>query len=548
MEPLSIDESMRPTVSLGGLLTEVGSTVLDVAYGRVDPDAAVSAVVLLDPFDPPTSLEGAIVLGAGISGPAAIIDLLEVLSEGSAVALVLREPVGFDADVADAVAETGIAVFGLSRGVGWVQVATAFANILAVHAPAGADEAGASGRIDTEYLFEIANAVSQLLDAPITIEDLNSHIVAYSDDQGRADDARKRSVLAKQVPENYVESFRSNGLFKSVYAADEVVHLDSIGDGVHPRAIVRVAAGNEVLGSLWAVVDEPLTGAQERSFVEAARLVALQLMHGRAEFDAERRARRAVLTGLLAGGASARSVARQHQLDSGSFCVLAVELVPGESDDRDHQAESVARQSRIAHALALHLSAVHPGSVAGTVGGTVYGVLHLRAEPESRSAYTQQVAQRFVDRMAKDAVVVTLGSVVRDVADIETSRREADRTMQLVRSSARWAGPRAVRSEDVQMDVLLLEVHERISARKDQLVGPVPELIAFDDENDTDFAKTLDAFLSAFGDIAKTAAVLHLHPNTCRYRLRRIAEMTGLDVNDPDARFNAMLQLRLLAM
>jgi DNA-binding PucR family transcriptional regulator len=37
-----------------------------------------------------------------------------------------------------------------------------------------------------------------------------------------------------------------------------------------------------------------------------------------------------------------------------------------------------------------------------------------------------------------------------------------------------------------------------------------------------------------------------VHPNTFRYRLRRLAEVGGLDLTDTDARFTAMLQLRLL--
>jgi len=39
--------------------------------------------------------------------------------------------------------------------------------------------------------------------------------------------------------------------------------------------------------------------------------------------------------------------------------------------------------------------------------------------------------------------------------------------------------------------------------------------------------------------------VMYVHPNTFRYRLRRLAEVGGLDLTDADARFAAMLQLRL---
>ncbi len=38
-----------------------------------------------------------------------------------------------------------------------------------------------------------------------------------------------------------------------------------------------------------------------------------------------------------------------------------------------------------------------------------------------------------------------------------------------------------------------------------------------------------------------------MHPNTFRYRLRRLAEVAQLDLSDPEARFAAMLQLRVIA-
>jgi hypothetical protein len=35
-----------------------------------------------------------------------------------------------------------------------------------------------------------------------------------------------------------------------------------------------------------------------------------------------------------------------------------------------------------------------------------------------------------------------------------------------------------------------------------------------------------------------------VHPNTFRYRLRRLTEVSGINLADPEQRFAAMLQLR----
>jgi hypothetical protein len=537
-------------MALSGLLNELGSTIIEIAYGRVSREHEVSDVVLLDPFDPPQSLKGSIVLGAGVSGAAATIDLLEVLSDGGAVALVLRDPVGFDSEVADVAAATGIAVFSLSRGVGWVQVATRLTRTLAgemTTPTAGARRSDMlPGRLDADYIFEIANATAHLLDSPVTVEDLNSRILAYSDDQGRADDARKSAVLSTQVPDHYVQMFRASGAFKSIYAGDAPVYLDQLGAGIMPRVVARLSAGNDVFGSLWAVVSERLSEEQSKAFVEAARLIALHLESARTGLDSEKQARRAVLAGLLAGGARATVTAREAGIPQGAYCVWSVDY-----SDPDHGGDhdvDPSRRSRIAQALGLHLAAVHPGSVAGTANGGVYGILHLRAEPAKASAYALQIAQTFADRMLKEDLIVAIGPIVRDPQDIARSAVEAERAMRLVRDSRTWRDRRVLRSEDVQTDMLLQDVKRQMIADDQHFLGPVPELIQSDRDNGTEFVRTLDVFLSSFGDIARAAAILNIHPNTCRYRLRRISETVALDLDDADARFDAMLQLRLHAI
>ena len=37
---------------------------------------------------------------------------------------------------------------------------------------------------------------------------------------------------------------------------------------------------------------------------------------------------------------------------------------------------------------------------------------------------------------------------------------------------------------------------------------------------------------------------MFVHPSTFRYRLRRLTEVSGIDLSDPEQRFAAMLQLR----
>jgi len=45
---------------------------------------------------------------------------------------------------------------------------------------------------------------------------------------------------------------------------------------------------------------------------------------------------------------------------------------------------------------------------------------------------------------------------------------------------------------------------------------------------------SLEEYLARRGSISATAQALYVHPNTLRQRLRRIEEITGLDVREGD--------------
>ena len=105
---------------------------------------------------------------------------------------------------------------------------------------------------------------------------------------------------------------------------------------------------------------------------------------------------------------------------------------------------------------------------------------------------------------------------------------------------------RAARLADIQVEALILELRDMVAARGDRPTGSLARLIDYDRRHHANLVETLAAWLDAFGDVTRAAESLYVHPNTFRYRLRRLAEVGEIDLDDPDQRFVAMLQLRVL--
>ncbi|NDL58900.1 PucR family transcriptional regulator [Phytoactinopolyspora mesophila] len=528
----------RPRATLGRVLDDLGSTLLEVIAGRIDAGTEVGGVVIHDPLDPPELPANALVLGVGLAASDEIVKVLHDIGASGGVGLVVRAPIETAAEVHEAVEHTRVAVFGLTRGASWVQVSSLLRSLLAVD-DLGSDDGETLAGAGAGDLFAMAGAVSALLDAPVTIEDLNSRVLAFSANQDRADGPRKETVLGRQVPDRYLRELEQRGVFRQLYGSDHPVYVTDMPGVDLPRVAIRVRAGDEILGSMWAAVPGPLSGERRQAFADAAKLVALHMLRHRAGADVERRLRAELVASLLEGGPNSPDAAARLGVDTARSCVLALAL-RGVEDASSLEAE----MQRINGAFALHLGAVHPRSAVALVGGVIYGVIPVSGIGPATDQRAVAIAREFLDRIGDHRdVVVGIGRVVDDAVELPRSRADADRTLRVLRTGR--SSSRVARSEDVQTASLLLELGDLMAAERQQLAGPVSRLAAYDARHRAQMVHTLRAWLDAFGDVGKAAAVMHVHPNTFRYRLRRLSQISGIDLDDAEARFAAMLELRL---
>ena len=63
-------------------------------------------------------------------------------------------------------------------------------------------------------------------------------------------------------------------------------------------------------------------------------------------------------------------------------------------------------------------------------------------------------------------------------------------------------------------------------------------LLDYDESKNSELVMTLSDYLECGGNYDESAAALHIHRSTLRYRLARIAELTGHDLRKVDTRFN----------
>jgi sugar diacid utilization regulator len=289
---------------------------------------------------------------------------------------------------------------------------------------------------------------------------------------------------------------------------DAVLAAYHIGGRVGWAELVAEARPDET-AELVAAADrvqryiQVVTGAVATAYLEER-----QTIHGE-----ERDAARGLAAALLAGQETAALAGRLGVVLAPSYVVLALELGTTRDELATGVASAVAARRKVRR-VQERLDAAAGEPVLGLLdadGGTV--LLPARAVPPEGLA--QLVADLQVAALAE---VRAAAAEPVSCEDLPEAAEQAREVLRLARRLGRPPGLTTLR------DVLLEYQLTRPSTALDRLGGLLEPL-----ERNPDLLTTLDAYLAEDTDRRRTAAALHVHPNTLDYRLKRIVELTGLD-------------------
>ena len=195
-----------PVTQLVGTL---GGGLLTVVVDAGGP--AVDDVTLAEDAGPRLGQAGDLLLGVGVERTAEASALLEGAAAVDSGAVVLRRSAARNRQVRATAARLGVSLVELADHASWAHVVWLLRGVLdrAASGPA----VRAEGPVLDE-LFVLADACAALVAAPITIEDTQSRVLAYSSTQDVADPARVSTIVGRRVPEEVIAGLRGRGVFR----------------------------------------------------------------------------------------------------------------------------------------------------------------------------------------------------------------------------------------------------------------------------------------------------------------------------------------------
>jgi PucR family transcriptional regulator, purine catabolism regulatory protein len=177
--------------------------------------------------------------------------------------------------------------------------------------------------------------------------------------------------------------------------------------------------------------------------------------------------------------------------------------------------------------------------------GDVLAVL-LPAEDGAASAEVRAYFESARNRLSKliggATATVGLGRRSAGPREIVRSYAEAEQAARIGRQFL--GGNRTVTFQELGVYRVIARVEDRdtLEAFRKEYLGPIED---YDANHAAEYIETLEGFFACNGNHARAAEVLHLHRNTLLYRLGRIEELTGRDLNDPETRLSMQLALKI---
>ncbi|HKV22775.1 MAG TPA: helix-turn-helix domain-containing protein [Mycobacterium sp.] len=521
----------REGLSLGQLLLALDRTMVALVEAPRGLDMTVGSVALVDVDD--------IRLGLAVGAGSADLFFLLGVSDAEAVgwiaeqvrgagrvpaAIFVKEP--SPEAVTQAVA-LGTAVVAVEPRARWESLYKLVNHAFEHHGDRG--DPGSDSGTD---LFGLAQSIAERTHAMISIEDEQSHVLAYSASNEEADELRRLTILGRAGPAEHLQWIGQWGIFDALQAGDEVVRVAERPElGLRPRLAVAIhlpatdaRQPPKFAGTIWLQQGSAPLADDVEDVLRGGAVLAARIMS------------------RLSAAPSTHTVLVQNLLGLGEVpddvAATARELgIP--SDGRaalvGFRAEAAAVPANV---IALSASAFRADAQVASTGERVYVLLPKIGATSSLTSWARGLVGALHRELGLTMRAV-IAAPLTGLAGVASARAEVDRVFD---SAERHPGAigQVTSLDEAHTTVLLDEIVAHVAAQS-RLVDPrVRELR----EHDPMLAHTLAAYLDGFGDIAAVAHRLHVHPNTVRYRIRRVEKLLSTSLDDPDDRLVLALGLR----
>lgn len=347
-------------------------------------------------------------------------------------------------------------------------------------------------------------------------------------------------VLAERTGQS-VACFAPNGELRaqrgkgSARIALQALRPTARGDSslLNQQIFVEPVGPAEYPTGFLALAGAALDDWDREAAARGASALALELAKEQAVQAAEDRLRGDFVSNVLAGPPADLAAAVQRGQELGYNLALPHMAALFNVEDANP-----AMLARLSAGLQSELTRRNIAAPISRRESSVLCMLPVAGATRSRDL-VEQLRERLVADFPK--LLLALGTPAAGLGEWRRSVEESEQALLLGRQL--FGTDRVLAFSDLgvyRLLVRLRETPELWTFYRETLA----RLAEYDQRQGADLIKTLDAYFSHLGNLRATSEALHVHRNTLLYRLERIKEISGMDLDNSEEHFALWLALR----
>ncbi|MRX73185.1 PucR family transcriptional regulator [Bacillus lacus] len=394
-----------------------------------------------------------------------------------------------------------------------------------------------------DRLEEVADSISDVLQCPITIEDVNHRLLAYSTHDECTDQARISTIIGRRVPEKVINSLWKDGTIPALLKTSAPVRVKNIDEvGLGNRVAISIWKNDEVLGFIWALeIEKKLSDSDLELLKKAAQAVKNKLLNLQIRKTKKEERNQEFFWKLLTGHMNDEDEITDGFLQMNMtpppvFSIVLFKFPTEISAVTEKQLNYLLQTTQQVH---VYLSTAD------------YDELVILVSPKTDQPlndfkqFTVSIMNQLQERF-KMRCIPSIGAIHEELAKIDSSYKEAQNVISIKR---RFPTETAALSHFSELGIyqyleLLQEKRKQFPYENYSL----KKLKEYDHLHKTDLVETLEVFLDSDSNMNDAAKSLNVHVNTLSYRMKRISQIGELNLKNPNHKMSVYLDLKLQKM
>ncbi|OIJ20531.1 PucR family transcriptional regulator [Anaerobacillus alkalidiazotrophicus] len=391
-------------------------------------------------------------------------------------------------------------------------------------------------------LENLVDKITEVLGCPVTIEDANHRLLAYSLHDDRTDPVRISTIIGRRVPEKVINNLWKDGVIPRLNQSDEPLRIPSVSDmGFSERVAISISQKGEVLGYIWVLENDNWLSEEQLSLLKlAAQTAKNQLLQLQVRKKKKEEGYQEFFWQLLTGHIKSHNEIKRklEQLSIIPSFPIAILVFQFNEEINPKNEKHITYMITTTQQVKIPLHVIDRNEL-------ILLVTPLTAKDLQESI--DKFITNFISHMEKrykiQHIKGSCGNIYDNYEKVEASYQEA---LTVLRLKNKFPAEIGEIHNYHQLGIfryldVILEKN-----RLDKYKNPVLiQLLEYDKVNKTQFLETLEVFLNKDSNIHEAAKELHVHANTLNYRLKRISEICGVDFKNQNEKLTLYVDIKI---